>query len=303
MPPDNDIYQEARAILKAVGDRLGVPVQDARLLRLHSNASFALPDEGLLIRIATNPAAYARVAASIEVTRWLADRGFPCVVPADVKGQPFTERGRVVSVWRYVPTTTGPTEPGAELGRLLRLLHAQPDPPCPPGRFTDPFYSVASAIDEVPDAMPEPDRAWLRNQIAALRDRWNTLVFPWPPGLIHGDAHVNNLMHATSGQVLLGDWDHVAIGPREWDLMQIHFIHRRFGTATEHDLDSFAAAYGWDIRDWPGLGTLIAVREITGLSAHIRTAPGKPFTREQLIYRLDTLRRGDVTARWTSPPG
>ena len=107
----------------------------------------------------------------------------------------------------------------------------------------------------------------------------------------------------TSGEVILGDWDHVAIGPREWDLIQIHFIHRRFGSTTEHDLDSFAAAYGWDIRDWPGLGALIAVREITGLSAHIRTAPGKPFTREQLIYRLDTLRRDDVTARWESPPG
>ncbi len=303
MAPDSDLYQEVHAILKTVGDRLGVSVRDAKLLRLHSNASFALPNEGLLVRIATNPAAFARVAASIEVTRWLARRGFPCVMPADIEGQPFTEHGRVVSVWRYVPTTTDPVQPGTELGRLLRLLHAQPDPPRPPSRFTDPFYSVANAIDEVPDAMPEPDRAWLRNRITTLRNQWNTLVFPRPPGLIHGDAHVGNLMHATSGQVILGDWDHVAIGPREWDLIQIHFIHRRFGSTTEHDLDSFAAAYGWDIRDWPGLGALIAVREITGLSAHIRTAPGKPFTREQLIYRLDTLRRDDVTARWESPPG
>ena len=302
MAQDSDLYEEVHAILQTVGNRLGVSVRDAKLLRLHSNASFALPDHGLLIRIATNPAAFPRVAAAIDVTRWLAGRGFPCVIPADIKGQPFTERGRVVSVWRYVPTTAGPEQPGAELGRLLRLLHAQPDPPRPLGNFTDPFYSVASAIEEVPYALPGPDRAWLQDRIVGLKDRWNTLVFPRPPGLIHGDAHVNNLMQATSGEVILGDWDHVAVGPREWDLMQIHYIHRRFGRVTGHDLDAFAAAYGWDIRKWTGLEILIAIREITGLSAHIRTAPDKPLTREQLLFRLDTLRRRDAAARWESPP-
>jgi len=129
------------------------------------------------------------------------------------------------------------------------------------------------------------------------------LDFPLPAGLIHGDAHIGNLMRSASGQVILGDWDHVATGPREWDLVQIHYIHRRFGRAADEDINAFTTSYGWDIRDWPGLETLIAVREITGLSAHIRTAPYKPFTREQLAYRLDTLRRGETTARWLSPPG
>jgi aminoglycoside phosphotransferase (APT) family kinase protein len=300
MASGTDLYGEARAILGKAAGRLGVPAEDAELLHLHSNASFVLPAAGLLVRIATNPAAFTRVAASIEVTRWLAARGFPCVTPAEIAGQPFTEEGHVISVWRYVPIAAGPAHPGAELGRLLRQLHAQADPPHPPGRFTDPFYSVASAIGEAPDAMPEPDRAWLRRRITTLRDEWDALAFPRPPGLIHGDAHVGNLMQAVSGEVLLGDWDHVAMGPREWDLMQIHYMHRRFRSATRDDLDSFAAVYGWDIRDWPGLGTLIAAREISGLSAYIRTAPRKPATREQLAYRLDTLRRNDVTARWAS---
>ena len=303
MSPSNDLYDEARAILKTAGDRLGVSVRDAKLLHLHSNASFALPGAGLVVRIATNPAAFARVAASIDVTRWLACRGFPCVTPADIGEQPFTEHGRVVSVWRYVDLAAGPAHPGAELGRLLRLLHAQPGPPRPLERLTDPFSSVASASEEAPDAMPEADRIWLWERIAALREQWNALVFPLPLGLIHGDAHIGNLMQATSGQVILGDWDHVAMGPREWDLMQIHYMYRRFGSATDDDLDAFAAAYGWDIREWAGLDALIAAREISGLSAYIRTAPGKPATREQLSYRLGTLRQNNVTARWASAPG
>lgn len=300
--PDNGLYDEMRTILVAVGERLRLPVEDAKLLRLHSNASFALPSAGLVVRIATNPDALQRVTISIAVTRWLARRGFPCVDPADVDGQPLVIDARVVSLWRYLPITAQPPPRGAELGELLRALHTQPDPPYPLRRFSDPFGSVASAIDEAPDAMPEANRSWLSDRISLLRDRWSALDFPRPSGLIHGDAHISNLMRTASGEIILGDWDHVAVGPREWDVMQIHFMHRRFGRATKEDLDAFAASYGWDIRDWPGLETLIAIREITGLSPYIRTARSKTFSGQQLSYRLGTLRRNDRAAQWQSPP-
>ena len=105
-------------------------------------------------------------------------------------------------------------------------------------------------------------------------------------------------MRAASGQAVLGDWDHVAAGPREWDLAQIHYMDRRFGRAGENGIDAFAAAYGWDIRTWPGLETLIAVREIWGLRPYIRTARDRPAYSQQLAYRLHTLQSGDTQARW-----
>ena len=188
-------------------------MHDARLLRLHSNASFALPSAGLVIRIATNPAALDRVATSIAVTRWLADRGFPCVIPADVEDQPLVISGHIVSAWRYVPITETPAPTGAEMGRLLRDLHAQGDPPHPLGPLDDPLASVASALDEAPDAMPRASRSWLADRIASLRSQWSAMDFPLPTGLIHGDAHIGNLMRTTSGEIILGDWDHVATGP------------------------------------------------------------------------------------------
>ena len=77
---------------------------------------------------------------------------------------------------------------------------------------------------------------------------------------------------------------------------------RRFGRADEDDIEAFTAAYGWDIRGWPGLDTLVAIREITGLSPYIRTARTKPFSCQQLAYRLRTLQAGDTAARWEAPP-
>ena len=115
--------------MAAVGERLRLPVQDARLLRLHSNASFALLSAGPLVRVATNPDARERVAASIAVTRWLASRGFPCVVPADIEDQPWVVGARVVPVWRYLPTVPEPRPAGGEQGAIPRALPAQPPPP------------------------------------------------------------------------------------------------------------------------------------------------------------------------------
>jgi aminoglycoside phosphotransferase (APT) family kinase protein len=297
------IEGETRAIVAAAAARIGVPAQDARLLRLHSNATYALPTAGLVVRIATNPDARHRVAAAIAVTRWLASRGFPCVVPAEIVDQPLVEAGRVVSVWRYEATTPESPPAAAELGKLLRDLHSQPDPPYLLDRLADPFASVAAAMAQAPNALPETSRSWLSDRIESLRHWWSATEFPRPPGLIHGDAHTSNVMRALSGGIILGDWDHVAAGPREWDLVQIHYMRRRFGRVTGEDIDAFTAAYGWDVRDWHGLGNLIATREITGLSPYIRTAAATPFSREQLAYRLKTLRSGDVTARWESPPG
>lgn len=293
-----NIHGTARAVLDTAAARLRVPVQDARLLRLHGNASYVLPSAGLVIRIAANARMLGPVTASIAVTRWLAGRGFPCTEPADISEQPFVISGRVVSAWRYVPTADAPELASSEMGQILRDLHAQGDPPYPLPSLGAPLAAVAAEISQAPDAVPPASRAWLQERIASLRRQWSALEFPRRAGLIHGDAHIGNLMRAASGQPVLGDWDHVASGPREWDLVQIHYMDRRFGWGGRDGIDAFAAAYGWDIRTWPGLETLIAVREIWGLRPYIRTALDRPSYGRQLAYRLHTLQSGDMQARW-----
>jgi aminoglycoside phosphotransferase (APT) family kinase protein len=123
--------------------------------------------------------------------------------------------------------------------------------------------------------------------------------FALPAGLIHGDAHPNNLLYTRHG-TLLGDWDHVSYGPREWDLVQALYFHRRF-PAPADDLDAAAHAYGWDLHTWPGANELVGIREISGLGSYIRTAAAKPSARTELAYRIKTLREHDTTAPWNSP--
>jgi aminoglycoside phosphotransferase (APT) family kinase protein len=298
---DGGLRAEFDAVLAAACDRIRITGTDAQLLHLHSNAIFALPSAGLVVRIATNPAAYDRVAASLKVTGWLAGNGFPCTVPAPVDGQPFVIDGKVVSFWHPVRAVPSPRASAKELASVLRDLHSRPLPPDPPAVLTDPLASVAGAVSEGPDGLPRGQREWLSARISQLRVCWAELGFPQPPGLIHGDAHPGNLIRTPEGNLVLGDWDHVAVGPRVWDLAQVFYTSRRFGQPARQDLDGFAVAYGWDPRNWPGLANLVAIRELSGLSPYIRNAATQRFAREELGLRLKTLQANDTDAGWNRP--
>ncbi|MFC6885268.1 MULTISPECIES: phosphotransferase family protein [Actinomadura] len=292
--PDN-----IAAVLTAVHERDQVPVDDARVMHRHSNTAVALPAAGRLVRIAGNPDAHDRVAISVRATRWLAGRGYPCVVPC---GAPFLVDGQVVSMWRLLDVSDGPPATGAELGELLRALHHQPAPPADLHlpTLSDPFDSVASAIRHHPGGMADEDRQWLQSRITVLREAWADLPTVLARGLIHGDSHSNNVIRTKDG-VVLADWDHVSLGPREWDVIQPFYMARRFGRHSDADLLQFTSAYGWDARHWPGFETLIQVREITGLSPYVRKAPTQSWARAEVAHRLETLRTRKVTARWNSP--
>lgn len=287
---------DTRAIVEAAAARLGVLAGDAELIHLHSNATVALPSAGLVLRIATSPDAFDRIQGSVRVCRWLTARGYPCTVPADA--EPWTEAGRIVSAWRYENVVPGPPTSMTEFGTLLRKLHDEPTPPFQVRELQDPFASVAAALDRAAGGLDDVDQRWLRERIRQLRIRWRELNLAVPPGLIHGDAHPGNMLRLRNGRLIAGDWDHTATGPREWDLIQPLYTSRRFGTPDSEGLGQFAAAYGLDIRDWDGAATLIAVREITGLSPYIRSAHANDRNRAELEHRIATLRSGDEPARW-----
>ncbi|MGI5206240.1 phosphotransferase [Spirillospora sp. CA-108201] len=291
---------QIRLLIDAISERYSIPTGDARLVGQHSNTVIALPTARLVVRIAGTPKAFDRITQSVTVTRWLASRGFPCTEPAEA--DPFHVNAHVVSMWRLLDVCDGPPGTGAELGRLLRALHDQPVPPFKLQLMTDPLGSVAEAAQRHPHAMSNEDRSWLLTRISVMRTAWTRLVGVLSSGLIHGDAHTNNLIRVRNGEVVLGDWDHVAHGPREWDLIQPHYMRRRFNRHTEQDLHAFTAAYGWDVRTYPDFDALMHVRELSGLSPYIRKAPSDDWARREVAHRLVTLRNDDTATRWNSPP-
>jgi aminoglycoside phosphotransferase (APT) family kinase protein len=293
---DGSLSQEVTDALAGACSETGMVAAGAQLIRIHSNTVFYLPVSNAVARINAGIDGARRVAASLTATEWLARQRFPTVRPKVRRA--VVRAGLVVSFWEYEETVKA-SRSLAGLARLLRELHSFTDVRMDLPSMPSPLEGVARALDDHPEAFDGDDRSWLSNEIAERQRRWQQMQFALPTGLVHGDAHPNNLLYARRG-VLLADWDHVGYGPREWDLVQAAYFCRRF-PAPGDDLDVAARAYGWDLRTWSGADDLIGIREVSGLGSYIRTAAAKPLARAELAYRIKTLREQDITAPWSSP--
>lgn len=291
-----NLHQRARQVLGEACKRVGLDPAGAELLRLRSNAVFKLR-EPIIVRIATAPTAAERLPTVLAVTRWLADRGFSTVRPADeITDRPLSVDGATVTFWRYIPTTSDPATT-ADLGRLLRRLHASPMPSFPLRTLKDPLASIRTTVQHQLGVLTPDDQVWLSHRITDLTNAWHSLPFHEPSALLHGDAWIDNLLRHRDGHVVLGDWDSVAAGPREWDLIHSYHGERRFGLSPT-DVNDFAAAYGYDLRGWDGYETLMQIRDVYAIGIHIRNAPGDSFSRQELARRLHCLKAGDTHTRW-----
>ncbi|MBB5915901.1 aminoglycoside phosphotransferase (APT) family kinase protein [Nocardia transvalensis] len=273
---------------------MGLRTDDARLLRVHSNAVYVV-DDRVVIRISRSPQHGIRAGAAVAVAHWLAGQGLPVTEP--MIDRPVHSHGATVTFWRYYPQYTRTRPPARELGRILRHLHAVGEPP-PFGlpRYV-PLAGLTQTLAAAPRVLAPGDRHWLAEQAGVLIEEYGRLDSALGTGLVHGDAYPGNTLW-NGDSVLLGDWDEASVAPRELDLVNT-YQGIRFGH-TENELREFALAYGWDVRAWVGFPILRAMRDLHTLTSYIRRAEyGDAAAANELRHRLRSLRDPEQTdTRW-----
>jgi hypothetical protein len=192
----------------------GLDARGAVVLHVRANAVYHLPHEGAVARLRFTPAGTGavleRFTTAVQVTRWLRSQGFPVTEPLDLD-QPVTVDGHVATFWRHVAVTGEAGRDVSALARLLRRLHGLPAPAVP--------LPAASLLGSLRadlgsgDAVTAGEREWLLARADKLEEQHQHADWVLDTGLIHGDAHAGNLLHAPGG-VVLGDWDSVSRGPR-----------------------------------------------------------------------------------------
>ncbi|GAA3464332.1 phosphotransferase family protein [Saccharothrix longispora] len=282
-------------LVERAAHELGLNTSGLRLLHQHATAVYLLPAADAIARVHTgDPAAAVR---SVTIAHWLTDQGFPATTPLP-GSRPIThDNKRAITFWTHYPQPTPPARPDpAALGRLLRELHRLPPPPV----ILPVYRPLASLNATIATAvcLHTEDRAWLTDTAGALLVDYAELDFPLGHGHLHGDAYPGNLLlDTTSGHWRLGDWDETAAGPRELDLANTYQGIRMGRTTAE--LNRFAQAYGYDLRDWTGLPTLRAIRDLHTLGSFIRRADrGDSEAATELRRRLHVLRQGGPTRTW-----
>ncbi|RKT51887.1 aminoglycoside phosphotransferase family protein [Saccharothrix australiensis] len=282
------------AVLERLCAPLGLAHRDARLVKFTSNAVFDLPGDRVVVRIVGSMALRHRAEKVVRVARWLAAHDVPAVRLVEEFPQPLAVGGHLATIWHTVPSD-GPPVDGRDLGELLRRIHALPEPPFRLPRWS-PLDDVRKRIADA-EELSDPDRAFLEERLALLESRVADLATALPEGVLHGDAHLGNLIPSPDGPVIC-DFDSTSVGPREWDLSTLPVGVARFGHPAAW-YRQLAGVYGFDVTRWPGFPVLRDVRELKLTTSVLPILRSHPDVRGELRRRLAALRAGDTATPWT----
>jgi Ser/Thr protein kinase RdoA (MazF antagonist) len=247
-----------------------------------------------------DPRTAADVRQSLAVARWLAATGFPAVrALADedlAVSQPVPAHGRLVTFWHSLGDRP-PHGSTTDLGRLLRRFHdlelpagLRPAPMDPVGRIGRQLAGTT--------ALDDADRAWLAARLAETAAAYSGLGLTLPPGHLHGDATVANVVLDRRGEPVLIDLDLLRTGPREWDLLRTAVYARRLGWHTEAEYRGFCAAYGVDVAARAGFGVLADLCELLQVAWLADAAGDRPELAPELAVRIKTLRTDGNRCVW-----
>jgi Phosphotransferase enzyme family len=286
--------ESVRTVLERACLHVGLEAAGATLIRMVNNAVFRLAAHPVVVRIVLTSELSHRAENAAAAARLFAANNVPSVALLDDVPGPVDVGGYSVSFWHaVVDTKNAPT--AADLARLLTQVHRIP---CSEtglarwnpiadlhARITGANYFDRDAVD------------FLRRRCDAVEVRLDSLRCVLPPSVIHGDAHLRNLITTPAGTVLC-DLDTVCIGPREWDLVPIAVGQVRFRpkTNTQRQL---VDAYGFDVTQWDGFPVLRELRELKLAAVGLQAAAGNSARGSELRRRLHTIRTGDTLARWT----
>ena len=271
----------------------GLDMAGAQVGRVGENAIVLLPRAGVLARVVPGEEMLGHVRQELEVSRWLASVGVPVVRSA--VDEATVAAGCVVVFWEYLA--------GAEsvdlvtLARCLRQLHGMAVPVDPVLSTVAPFGRFEERLQTAAVLSPD-DKDFLVEYRDELARQWQSAAFDLPTSVVHGDAHMENLLRVPGGRLAFVDLESVAVGPPEWDLA-LTALYLECGWFAPDQYNDFVDAYGFDVRAssaWPVLRGARMLRMITWLA---QSAGEYPERAAQLGHRLASLRDGTAPAGWT----
>ncbi|NUT47402.1 MAG: aminoglycoside phosphotransferase family protein [Saccharothrix sp.] len=296
--------QRARDAAVAAATELGLDASDATVLYDVFSVVVDLAPSPVVARV---PVVIPRGVASagfqrteLEVSRWLAARGEPTVVPSGlVPVEPVERDGFRMTFWEKVEGVV-PNDYDAvkRMPAVARLHSVLAEYPGETGFFPGMQGYVDLAFDDLEgreDLLPAADLARARAEWAVLSPAIATpsafaRMFPGVPvQVVHGDAPYYNLIE-TADAVLYSDFEHVGVAPVEWDLAHT-------GQEAIAAYDTAAADLGLRPVDTGVLRAMERLRDLQ-VVACLALIPQLPLLADGLAAPLEAWR---ATEPWRAP--
>jgi aminoglycoside phosphotransferase (APT) family kinase protein len=281
-------------VLGVAAERSGVRADGATLIRHGSNTLYSLPG-GVVARI-SRPGGSAVAEREVRIARWLADSGVPVVRPLPGAEQASVVGDRAVTWWEKLPPHRDASP--AELGAVLRQLHALPVPRDLGLVEFDPLDELTGNIAATGNWLAAEDRTWLHSLLGRLTAEYAQLSAWHPPCLLHGDAWQGNVAVPEHGPPVLLDLEQVGIGDPVWDLAPLAVDYADFSRVPDEEYAAFIGAYGSDITTWAGFRTVATICEVRWTAFVLSKADGANRATHEARHRLACL-RGEVQRPWS----
>src|SRR5581483_5332290 len=287
----------ARALLKDACALAGYDPEDARLLRVGSNAVFRLAAP-VVARISRQSVDIDQARRTVDVARWLESVDYPAVRLASSEiDQPIVIDGHAITFWQAVSADGDEYASVGEVAEVLANLHRLTAPDSLQLPEFAPFRNASRRISDN-DWLSNEERNFLTRMLANMRSRYFGLSFVLPQGVIHGDAGIGNVLHDFRGEAVVIDLDGFAIGPRQWDVALTAIYYDSFGWHTRAEYETFVRVYGFDIMQWSGYPAMRAIREFLMVTWVIQKANESEHAADEASKRIRALRTGASRKDW-----
>ena len=286
--------ERMHGILNAIADQLNIDPSDAHTLHMSNNAVYALPNAGVVVRITRSTTLHERVHNVVRLGQWLADIDAPTIRLTKGISQPAAYGDVLATVWDVLPPTDVPPT-AKDLGTTLKEFHnvdvTGADLP-----HWDPVGIARKRIADG-DLLTEDERHWLLawcDRVAPQVDTLNTSV---PKSLVHGDAHVGNLLRNPDSRTVFCDFDSTCIGPKGVDLASAARAATRFGDRDKHR--QLVDSYGYDVTTDPTWPILREARDLAYVVSGVPLMASSEAIANEFRVRLNSVMTGDTDVRWT----
>lgn len=283
-------------VLREACRRAGLSADGAELLRLGENAIYRLAGAPVVVRIARSSRRWPDAIKEVRMSRWLAEQGVRVARLADVEGQPFDVDGHPVTFWEYIDGRRGRPSDVEDLARILRSIHQLPVEQAPELPGFDPFARVVHRIEQSP--IPAEDRVFLNETLAEVRVQLRSLKFPLSPTVLHGDAHVQNLMVPAYGEPIVIDLENLSLGQPEWDLGVTATEWSIAEFWSDEQYANFVESYGFDITEWCDFHILQRVQAIKMTTWIMQNLDESQAVRDEYDVRMKYIRGKENLRAW-----
>jgi phosphotransferase family enzyme len=291
-------HDAAGEILSLAAYIASVDAANFQLIHGGSHAIYRLPKR--IVASVGRPGTINLARREVAVSHWLAQSGLSVVETVPDLPQPVVVDERPVTWWRSLPTHR-PATP-AQLGAVLRSLHAVPIPTAPQLPEADPLAELDDRIGHAGGEIDAGDKEWLIRRVASLRQALGGLPCRRARRVIHGDVRRRDVVVLHTGRPVLLGLEHIAVGCPGWDLVPLAADFIDFARIRKVSYQSFVRAYGgYDVMKSPHFQILADIHELRWACRFIGDTATSATARRTLHYRIACI-RGEISRPWELSP-